>query len=39
MVRRHPHVFADTIAETPEAVTENWHKIKEKEKKKKAQTD
>ena len=39
MVRRHPHVFADTIAETPEAVTENWHKIKEKEKKKKVQTD
>ena len=32
MVRRHPHVFSDTVAETPDAVTENWHKIKAKEK-------
>jgi len=33
MVRRHPHVFADTRADTPEDVTENWHKIKKEEKK------
>ena len=32
MVRRHPHVFADTVADTPDAVTENWHKIKQIEK-------
>jgi tetrapyrrole methylase family protein/MazG family protein len=32
MVRRHPHVFADMIADTPEKVTENWYKIKKTEK-------
>ncbi len=35
MVRRHPHVFGDVDADTPEKVTENWHKIKALEKKKK----
>ncbi len=33
MVRRHPHVFGDIEAETSEKVTENWHKIKAREKK------
>lgn len=31
MVRRHPHVFSDVVAETSEQVIENWQKIKEKE--------
>ena len=28
MLERHPHVFADTRADTPQAVTENWEQIK-----------
>ena len=32
MVRRHPHVFSDATAETPEQVRENWDKIKSAEK-------
>jgi len=32
MIRRHPHVFADGTAKTPEKVSENWDKIKLKEK-------
>lgn len=32
MVRRHPHVFGDVTAKTPEKVSENWEKIKLKEK-------
>ncbi|BBO67554.1 nucleoside triphosphate pyrophosphohydrolase [Desulfosarcina alkanivorans] len=32
MVRRHPHVFGDVSARTPEKVSENWEKIKRKEK-------
>ena len=32
MVRRHPHVFGDATAETPEQVRENWDKIKSREK-------
>jgi XTP/dITP diphosphohydrolase len=32
LVRRHPHVFADASAETPEAVEANWHSIKAAEK-------
>ncbi len=32
MVRRHPHVFGDVSAKTPEQVSENWEKIKQKEK-------
>ncbi|GAB6905250.1 conserved hypothetical protein [Desulfosarcina cetonica] len=33
MVRRHPHVFGEDSAETPEKVSENWEKIKREEKK------
>jgi tetrapyrrole methylase family protein/MazG family protein len=32
MIRRHPHVFGDVTAETPETVSENWDIIKRKEK-------
>lgn len=32
MIRRHPHVFGDVKAETPEAITRNWHRIKGEEK-------
>jgi tetrapyrrole methylase family protein/MazG family protein len=28
LVRRHPHVFADAVAETPEAVIEQWDRLK-----------
>jgi tetrapyrrole methylase family protein/MazG family protein len=30
LVRRHPHVFADAVAETPGAVLAQWNDIKEK---------
>ncbi len=33
MERRHPHVFGDLTAETPERVSRNWQKIKQAEKK------
>lgn len=36
MIRRHPHVFSDTTAETPAAVKANWEQIKAQEK---AQTE
>lgn len=29
LVRRHPHVFGDVVAETPEAVVRSWNAIKE----------
>jgi len=32
MVRRHPHVFGDVSATTPETVSQNWDKIKRQEK-------
>ena len=32
MIRRHPHVFGDVTAKTPATVSENWDKIKLKEK-------
>ena len=32
LVRRHPHVFADVTAETPDAVAANWETIKADEK-------
>lgn len=32
MIRRHPHVFGDVTAKTPEKVSENWDKIKQEEK-------
>jgi tetrapyrrole methylase family protein/MazG family protein len=31
LVRRHPHVFGDAIAETPEAVVEQWDRLKSQE--------
>ncbi len=31
LVRRHPHVFAEAVAETPDAVIEQWEDIKRKE--------
>lgn len=33
MIRRHPHVFGDTQANSIEEVAENWDKIKKQEKK------
>ncbi len=32
LIRRHPHVFGDTVANTPEEVSRNWDKIKRQEK-------
>lgn len=32
MIRRHPHVFADVAADTPDAVKRNWEEIKQAEK-------
>jgi len=32
MVRRHPHVFGDVSAKTPETVSQNWDRIKRSEK-------
>ena len=32
LIRRHPHIYSDTKAETEEAVKENWEKIKLQEK-------
>ena len=32
MIRRHPHVFGDTAADTPQEVRDNWEKIKAAEK-------
>ena len=32
MVHRHPHVFGDEVAETPEEVLENWEALKAQEK-------
>ena len=32
LIYRHPHVFADVIAETSEQVLENWDELKKKEK-------
>jgi len=29
LLRRHPHVFGDSVADTPDAVVEQWNKIKE----------
>lgn len=31
LVRRHPHVFADVLASSPEAVARNWDEIKKAE--------
>lgn len=32
LLRRHPHVFGDAIAETPEAVKATWDRVKRQEK-------
>ncbi len=32
LVRRHPHVFGDVVAHTPEQVAANWERIKAAEK-------
>ena len=32
MIRRHPHVFGDVLAENTDAVLSNWEEIKKKEK-------
>jgi tetrapyrrole methylase family protein/MazG family protein len=32
IIRRHPHVFGDAAADTPEAVLKNWNEIKAQEK-------
>ena len=37
MIRRHPHVFADQIANTPEEALAAWRKIKRQEKKENSQ--
>ena len=34
LIRRHPHIFSDSKADTPSEVKNNWEKIKKKEKKK-----
>jgi XTP/dITP diphosphohydrolase/ATP diphosphatase len=36
LIRRHPHVFADTVATNADAVLRNWEQIKVEEKKSKA---
>lgn len=33
LIRRHPHIYGDTSAETSEKVKENWERIKQTEKK------
>ncbi len=33
MIRRHPHVFSDAVANTSEQVLKNWQEIKDSEKK------
>lgn len=38
LIVRHPHVFADTIADTPDKVLENWDKIKMQTKSQKSQS-
>lgn len=32
LIRRHPHIFSDVVANTSEEVAENWEKIKREEK-------
>ncbi len=36
LIRRHPHVFGDAKASTPEEVLKLWNQVKEQEKKDKA---
>ena len=37
--RRHPHVFGDIVADTPEIVLKNWDAIKKEEKAEKGEAD
>lgn len=39
MITRHPHIFGDVLAETPEQVKLNWDAIKKKEKQQKDLTE
>ena len=39
LIRRHPHVFADAVADTPDEVKKRWDEIKAEEKKKGGQGD
>ena len=39
LIHRHPHVFADVVADTSEAVLKNWENIKSDEKSRKTVTD
>lgn len=39
MVRRHPHVFGNTLAETSDQVLQNWEEIKKQEKAGKEQAE
>ena len=39
MIYRHPHVFADTVADTSEEVLKNWENLKSDEKQRKTVTD
>jgi XTP/dITP diphosphohydrolase len=39
LIARHPHVFADATADTPEQVEANWHALKAKEKGRESVTD
>ena len=39
LVRRHPHVFADALAETPDDVKKRWDEIKLEEKREKNKAD
>ncbi|MCZ4122907.1 nucleoside triphosphate pyrophosphohydrolase [Streptomyces sp. H39-S7] len=39
LIHRHPHIFGDEVAETPEAVQENWARLKAIEKQRDSVTD
>lgn len=39
LIVRHPHVFSDTIADTPDEVLKNWDQIKMKTKSQKSQSE
>ncbi len=39
LIRRHPHIYGDTHAETVERVLENWEKIKQQERESKNEDD
>jgi len=39
LIHRHPHVFADVVADTPDAVLANWEVIKSDEKQRRTVTD